>query len=133
MFCSQCGAQVPSGARFCNMCGTRVDAPGVVPEPQALTVGQPIVSIRGEPAPYGVDPVSGLPFSHRSKVVAGVLQLALGGFGVGRFYSGHPGIAIAQIVVTFVTCGIGILWPLIDGIVLLAGNPRDGNGRPMKG
>jgi TM2 domain-containing membrane protein YozV len=84
-------------------------------------------------APYGIEPVTGRPYSERSKVVAGVLQLALAPLGVGRFYSGHAGIAIAQIVVTFVTCGVGALWPIIDGIMMLAGNPLDGDGRPMRG
>ena len=40
----------------------------------------------------------GVPLSDKSKVAAGVLQLFLGGFGVGRFYTGHVGIAIAQLL-----------------------------------
>ncbi len=82
-------------------------------------------------APYGVDPATGLPYSDKSKVVAGLLQVFLGGFGVGRFYLGDVGIGVAQILVTFLTFGLGVLWPLIDGIVLLAGSPRDKSGRPL--
>ncbi|MFT3861193.1 TM2 domain-containing protein [Micropruina sp.] len=83
-------------------------------------------------APYGVDPLTGLPYSDKSKLVAGLLQIFLGGLGIGRFYLGNAGVAIAQIVVTFVTFGFGALWPLIDGIVLLAGQPRDRAGRPLR-
>ena len=83
-------------------------------------------------APYGVDPLSGLPYSDKSKLVAGLLQIFLGGLGIGRFYLGNAGMAIAQILVTFVTLGFGALWPLIDGIVLLAGQPRDRAGRPLR-
>lgn len=83
-------------------------------------------------APFGVDPMTGLPYSDKSKLVAGLLQIFLGGFGVGRFYLGNAGMAIAQIVVVFITVGFGYLWPLIDGIVLLAGNPRDRAGRPLR-
>lgn len=83
-------------------------------------------------APYGIDPVTGIPYSDKSKLVAGLLQIFLGGLGVGRFYLGDPGIAIAQILVTFITFGFGMLWPVIDGIVLLAGSPRDKNGRPLR-
>ncbi len=83
-------------------------------------------------APYGIDPVSGLPYSDKSKLAAGLLQILLGGFGVGRFYLGDIGIGIAQIVVTLVTFGFGALWPLIDGIMILAGSPRDKQGRPLR-
>ncbi len=51
-------------------------------------------------APYGVDPYTGLPYSDKSKLVAGLLQIFLGGLGIGRFYLGNPGMAIAQILVT---------------------------------
>lgn len=83
-------------------------------------------------APYGIDPVSGLPYSDKSKLVAGLLQVFLGSLGIGRFYLGDIGLGVAQILVTFLTLGIGALWPLIDGIMLLAGSPRDRNGRPLR-
>ena len=59
-------------------------------------------------APYGVDPMTGMPFSDKSKMVAGLLQIFLGSFGAGRFYTGHMGLAIAQIAVTWLTCGVGV-------------------------
>lgn len=83
-------------------------------------------------APYGIDPKTGIPFSDKQKLIAGLLQIFLGGFGVGRFYTGHIGIAIAQIAVTWLTCGLGSFWPLIDGIMLLVGDSTDANGRPLR-
>lgn len=83
-------------------------------------------------APYGIDPVSGMPFSDKQKMIAGLLQLLLGGFGAGRFYTGHTGIAIAQIAVTWLTCGAGALWPLIDGIMMFMGKVPDAQGRPLR-
>ena len=109
----------------------------------------------GPPGPWTMggggafDPLTGEPLSPKSKVVAGLLQIFLGGFGVGRFYTGHIGIAVGQICAvwgtllvafcfTFVTLGFGFpvlffvwvpcLWPLIDGIMLLAGRQRDSDG-----
>ncbi|TCK24679.1 DUF1707 domain-containing protein [Pseudonocardia endophytica] len=82
-------------------------------------------------APWGREPYTGRPYSDKSKVVAGVLQLFLP-FGVGRFYTGHTGIAVAQLLVTFLTFGIGGLWGFIDGIVILAGQPDDPYGRPLR-
>ena len=90
--------------------------------------GQP-----GSPgAPYGYDPVTALPYSEKSKLVAGLLGILLGGLGVGRFYTGHVGIGVAQLIVTFVTLGFGSLWGFIDGIIMLAGNAKDSNGLPLR-
>ena len=83
-------------------------------------------------APFGVDPVTGIPSSEKSKLVAGLLGIFLGSFGVGRFYMGNIGMGIAQILVTWLTLGIGAIWPLIDGIIILAGSPKDANGRPLR-
>ena len=80
-------------------------------------------------APYGRHPVTGRPYSDRSKVIAGLLQLILP-FGVGRFYTGHYGVAVAQLLTSLV--GIGVLWALVDAIVLLVGRPNDPYGRPLR-
>ena len=95
-------------------------------------IGGHLVPHRGyDPeAPYGRDPVSGFPYSDRSKVVAGLLQLFLP-IGIGRLYAGHTGIGIAQLLLT-VFFGLGVIWAFIDGIVILAGRPTDGKGRPLR-
>jgi len=82
-------------------------------------------------APYGVHPVTGIPYSDKSKVVAGLLQILVP-FGIGRFYIGDSGIGIAQLLVTIFTCGIGALWPVIDGIIMLASDSKDANGLMLR-
>jgi hypothetical protein len=103
---------------------------GYPPPAQAPGYPTPPGSYTGDPnAPYGYDPF-GRPYSEKSKVTAGVLQLLLGGFGVGRFYTGHTGIALGQLF----TCGGCGIWALIDGIMLLAGNNQtDSQGRVLRG
>jgi TM2 domain-containing membrane protein YozV len=88
-----------------------------------------VPTVHDPQAPYGRDPVTGRPYSDRLKVIAALLQLFLP-FGTGRFYTGHTGIAIAQLVL--VVFGIGVVWSFIDGIVLLAGDPTDPDGRPLR-
>jgi TM2 domain-containing membrane protein YozV len=66
-------------------------------------------------APYGLHPGTGIPYSDKSKVIAGVLNIVIP-FGVGRFYIGDTGIGVAQLIVGFFTCG---LWSIIDGIIML--------------
>jgi len=83
-------------------------------------------------APYGVDPMTGMPLSDKSKMTAGLLQIFLGSFGVGRFYLGYTGLGIAQIAVVWLTCGFGSIWTLIDGIMMLTGKVPDAQGRPLR-
>ena len=95
-------------------------------------------------APYGRDPFTGQPLSDKSKVVAGLLQLFLGTLGVGRFYTGHTGIAVAQLALTILgwltlifLVGLVLLfgvaiWAFIDAIVILAGNPTDSRGLKLR-
>ncbi|WP_280895558.1 MULTISPECIES: TM2 domain-containing protein [unclassified Streptomyces] len=94
--------------------------PGYYPPPGTYT---------GDPnAPYGYDPY-GRPYSDKSKIIAGILQLTLGGFGVGRFYLGNVGMGLAQLF----TCGGLGVWSLIDGILLLTGNDHtDEHGRILR-
>lgn len=73
---------------------------------------------------------NGQPYSEKSKITAGVLQILLGGLGIGRFYTGHTGMAIAQLL----TCGGLGVWALIDGILFLTSDDRtDAQGLVLRG
>jgi Domain of unknown function (DUF1707)/TM2 domain len=104
--------------------------PGAYPVPAGHPHAYPAVHGGYDPqAPHGREPGTGQPYSDRSKVVAGLLQLLLP-IGIGRLYSGHVGIGVAQLVLTLFF-GIGAIWAFIDGIVILAGRPTDPRGRPL--
>ena len=75
---------------------------------------------------------SGQPLSDKSKMVAGLLQIFLGGLGIGRFYLGYTTIGVLQIVVTIFTFGLGALWPFVDGIMILLGKVPDAEGRTLR-
>jgi TM2 domain-containing membrane protein YozV len=91
--------------------------------------------------------------SDKSKAVAGVLQLLPGMIfcvgGIGRLYAGNTTLGVLQLVATFVGwtafwCGLTLFllpwvlflacwtWFVIDGIVMLTGDTRDGYGRPLR-
>ena len=53
------------------------------------------------------------------KIVAGVLGILLGGLGVHKFYLGYTTTGIIQLVVSVVTCGLGSLIGLVEGIIYL--------------
>jgi TM2 domain-containing membrane protein YozV len=60
---------------------------------------------------------SGQPQSQR--VLAGILAILLGGLGVHRFILGDAVGGIIRIAISFITCGIGSLIGLIEGIIYL--------------
>ena len=53
-----------------------------------------------------------------------VLAVALGGMGIDRFYAGSVVLGVLKLL----TFGGFTLWWLIDIILLVTGNYRDGNG-----
>ncbi|GHG41947.1 MULTISPECIES: DUF1707 domain-containing protein [Amycolatopsis] len=114
-----------------------------LPPPHPGFFGPPSAPLHAQPTAqlpvYGLNPYApppapvpySVPYSHRSKTVAGVLQIVLP-FGVGRFYTGQVGLGLLQLFVCLITVGAGTLWPLIDGIVLLVNGGSDAEGRPLR-
>ena len=93
-------------------------------------------------APYGRHPLTGEPFSDKSKVIAGLLQLLglVGVLGIGRIYLGNTTLGITQLlgclVFGIVTCGIGfivpVIWGIIDAVLIFTDRVRDSAGRPLR-
>jgi len=64
--------------------------------------------------------------------------------GIGRLYAGNTAIGLIQLIGMIVSYFLIILligfllvpafwvWGVIDGIVMLTGNPVDGEGRPLR-
>ena len=72
------------------------------------------------PAPYE---------SERYRVAAGLMQIMLP-FGIGRFYTGHTSMGLAQLLTSFI--GVGVIWSIIDGIIILATGGRDVDGKELR-
>jgi hypothetical protein len=121
----------PYGQQYGQPAGYAPPQPGY----GQLPYGQPAAPGYGAPpdpnAPYGYDP-QGTPFSHKTKLVAGLLGILLGGFGAGRFYTGHTGMAVAQLLVSIFTCFIGQVWGIVDGILILVNGGYDSDGRRLR-
>ncbi len=86
-------------------------------------------------APYGRHPMTGEPFSDKSKVVAGLLQLIglFGLVGIGRIYLGYTGLGVLQLVVGLLTCGLGaVIWGIVDAVLILTDKVRDPQNRPLR-
>jgi TM2 domain-containing membrane protein YozV len=100
-YCSECGGIIKARAEICPKCGVRQSAP-------------PIVSSLGSVAPNG-----------KSKLVAALFGLFLGGLGIHKFYLGQVGWGILYILFcwTFIPAIVGF----IEGILLLVMNQDDFN------
>lgn len=69
----------------------------------------------------------------KSRMVAGLLGLTLGAIGAHRFYLGFYWLGLAQIAVTLITGGFGLLWGFTEGILLLGARiDKDAKGRSLK-
>ncbi len=62
----------------------------------------------------------------RSRLAAGLFGIFLGALGIHNFYLGFTGKAIAQLLISVLTCGIlswvSAIWGLIEGILILTGS-----------
>ena len=134
MKCKNCGQELGENVKLCPICGEEQVASTVTRTDEHLVIEQRINNIHShwddEEKNKNVEEV----YEHqKSRLVAGLLQLFLGGFGLGRFYLGYTGIGIAQLC-TLPLFGIGYIWGFIDGILILCRQlDLDGEGIPLKG
>lgn len=106
--CLNCGCAKGTGLSYCHNCG------------QPLTPGAAICTNCGYAATPAANP------NAKSKLAAGLLGIFLGGIGVHNFYLGFTGKAVAQLLISVLSCGalsvVSGIWGLIEGIMILAGN-----------
>ncbi len=74
----------------------------------------------------------GMDTQQKSKLVAGLLGILLGGLGMHRFYLGYTKMGLL-ILASDLLFGVGALWGFIEGIMILcgAGITTDANGIPL--
>ena len=118
-FCTKCGCAVGNGQTFCPNCGQAVN-------PNASVCVHCGAALQA-PIPAG---------AQKSKLAAGLLAIFLGTLGVHNFYLGYTGKAVAQLLITLLTCGIGAIgtsiWALVEGILILTGSIKtDAKGIPL--
>lgn len=111
--CVKCGCAKGVGTAFCPNCG------------QSTLPGAAVCTSCG--CALNAAPAAGA----KSKLVAGLLGIFLGGWGIHNFYLGNTKRAILQIVLTF-CFGIGAIWGFVEGILILCGKINaDANGMPL--
>ena len=110
-YCTKCGATNDETAQYCVACQAPLAPMGGGYQPmQGVNQGQ-MVDWKAQ----GAD----------KKLVAGICGILLGGFGVHKFILGYTTEGIIQIVITLVTCGVGSIVGLVEGIIYLTKSDED--------
>ena len=80
-------------------------------------------------APYQGQQFGGAPVSQKSKIVAGILGILLGGLGIHNFYLGFTKKALIQLLITVLSVGflswVSAIWGLIEGVLILISKPGE--------
>lgn len=118
--CTHCGVAKGVGNNFCWNCGSQVNpmavmcpACGVGLTPQQQGGGQ------------AFNPATTSP---KSRLVALLLCIFLGGLGAHKFYLGKTGMGILYLF----TAGLFGIGALIDLIMLITGSAKDGDGLEVR-
>lgn len=143
MYCRNCGRKIEDGFEYCDECQKNMNE---VKEDKKEEVVEVVENsntseenkeneVKNEnnssANTNAVNPQA------KSKVAAGIFAILLGSFGVHNFYLGFNGKAVAQLLITVLSCGIlspvSALWGLIEGILILTGSQStDANGIELK-
>lgn len=113
-FCTNCGQELEDNVSFCLNCGKEVNS------------SKKVDNIKGNKNAIG----------QKSKIAAGLLGIFLGSFGVHNFYLGYTNKAVAQLLITVLSCGalsfVSGTWALVEGIMILTGSISvDAEGNPL--
>ena len=102
VFCSSCGSAIKAAAVVCPKCG--------VPTKAATTQTK---------APG------------KSRMAYILLGIFFGSLGVHDFYAGYAGRAVAQLLITLLSCGTLVFIPFIWAIIEICTVTCDASGRPF--
>ena len=58
-------------------------------------------------------------YQENKKILAGILAIMLGGFGVHKFILGYTKEGVLQILMSFFSCGLAGIIPFVEGIIYL--------------
>ncbi len=133
MFCRNCGTKMENNQNVCLNCGNIAGNGNSYCPNCGAVVGNGAACC----TQCGIFFAKVAQGNQKSKIAAGLLGIFLGALGIHNFYLGYTGKALAQLLMTILSCGIlGLvseIWGLVEGIMILTGSISvDANGIPLK-
>lgn len=146
MFCKYCGKEIEDGKEVCDECMKKEESnvENATNTNEELKEGNVVEATAAENASStdknttNNNATSNEVVSQpKSKLAAGLFGIFLGMFGVHNFYLGYTGKAVAQLLITVLSCFclsfVSAIWGLIEGILILAGDiSTDAYGNKLK-
>ena len=128
--CPQCGAPIYPGATECKYCGEKILVQNTTqqyqqPYSQNTYSQQPQPKVIIQQAPPqtvyvpGINPM----WPMKNRILAGIVAIFLGGFGVHKFYLGKTGMGILYFI--FSWAGLPWIIGFIEGVLYLCSNDDD--------
>lgn len=145
MYCRNCGRKIEDGFEYCDECEKKLnevkeekkeEVVEVVENNNNTSEENKETEVKSENTTNTTSNNAVNPQA-KSKVAAGIFAILLGAFGIHNFYLGFNGKAVAQLLLTILSCGIlspvSALWALIEGILILTGSQNtDADGVELK-
>ena len=159
MYCKYCGKEIENGREVCAECEAIRNTSTATDSVKQNVVYEQQVPNQNQNSNYNSNSNTGYTYNansnnnyanqgpvnqgynnsynQKSKIAAGLLGIFLGSIGVHNFYLGYTGKAVAQLLLSILSCGalapISAIWGLIEGILILAGEISvDGKGMRLK-
>lgn len=107
IYCPRCNASNADTAQVCYNCQAPLAGSAAGGAYQPMQQG------------YGsAPPAQQIPGADK-KMIAGILGIVAGGFGIHKFILGYTTEGIIQIALTFITCGLGSIIGIVEGVIYL--------------
>lgn len=126
MFCKNCGKNLGEVQNdLCAECEATLNTSPIIDE--NVDVIKEIGKEKEEKENIGKDSTNNENDNKKakSKVTAGLFGIFLGYLGVHNFYLGYTGKAVAQLLLTILSCGslsfVSGIWGFVEGILILTG------------
>ncbi len=130
MYCRECGKMIENNENdLCDECVAKANV--------TSNSGPEHFEVVSEVRTQGNTYANNTNLNAKSKLAAGLFGIFLGGLGVHNFYLGYTGKAVAQLLLSLLSCGllswVSSIWGLIEGILIISGSiDKDGQGNPLR-
>jgi len=134
MKCPKCGRETQDQTKFCGWCGADMKNPFQTKEKPINPEVMDAKDVRPNPQPQ-----TNINQEPKSKLVAGLLAVFVGGLGIHNFYLGYTNRGLTQLLISVVGSIFVIgpfvagIWGFIEGIQIFTGDiNQDANGVRFK-